>query len=73
MRRGNDLLRALDAVQFYKGQEYDKLRNELLWQKRRFSRVSVIYFDGVCWDCMWSYKVILNLCYSEFATNLEKS
>lgn len=41
MRRGNDLLRALDAIQFYKGQEYDKLRNELLWQKRRFSRVSV--------------------------------
>ncbi|VBB27793.1 unnamed protein product [Acanthocheilonema viteae] len=40
MRRGNDLLRALDAVQFYKGQEYDKLRSELLWQKRRFSRIS---------------------------------
>uniref|UniRef100_A0A915PWM5 E3 ubiquitin-protein ligase TRIM33 n=1 Tax=Setaria digitata TaxID=48799 RepID=A0A915PWM5_9BILA len=40
MRRGNDLLRALDAVQFYKGQEYDKLRNELLWQKRRFSRIN---------------------------------
>uniref|UniRef100_A0A1I7V8G2 E3 ubiquitin-protein ligase TRIM33 n=2 Tax=Loa loa TaxID=7209 RepID=A0A1I7V8G2_LOALO len=41
MRRGNDLLRALDAVQFYKGQEYDKLRNELLWQKRRFSRINL--------------------------------
>uniref|UniRef100_A0A1I8EZM2 E3 ubiquitin-protein ligase TRIM33 n=1 Tax=Wuchereria bancrofti TaxID=6293 RepID=A0A1I8EZM2_WUCBA len=40
MRRGNDLLRALDAVQFYKGQEYDKLRHELLWQKRRFSRIN---------------------------------
>ncbi|VDK79027.1 unnamed protein product [Litomosoides sigmodontis] len=40
MRRGNDLLRALDAVQFYKVQEYDKLRNELLWQKRRFSRIN---------------------------------
>ncbi|MCP9265707.1 hypothetical protein DINM_021072 [Dirofilaria immitis] len=40
MRRGNDLLRALDSVQFYKAQEYDKLRNELLWQKRRFSRIN---------------------------------
>ncbi|CAG9535238.1 unnamed protein product [Cercopithifilaria johnstoni] len=40
MRRGNDLLRALDAVQFYKGQEYDKLRNELFWQKQRFSRIN---------------------------------